>query len=40
LIWSAYDYYVKGNPGWQFAIFLIENAVYWYLRVIFNKRMS
>jgi len=40
LIWSLYDFFVKGDSGWQFTILLIGNAVYFNSRVIFNRKMN
>ncbi|MDR6999660.1 hypothetical protein [Neobacillus niacini] len=40
LIWSAYDFYAKGNSGLQFTILLIGNAVYLYSRVVYNRKMN
>ncbi|WP_397537812.1 hypothetical protein [Rummeliibacillus pycnus] len=40
LIWSLYDLFIKGNSGWQFTILLFGNAVYFWSRLIFNRKMN
>jgi hypothetical protein len=40
LIWSLYDFFVKGNSGWQFTILLIGCAVYFWSRVVYNRKIN
>jgi len=39
-IWSMYDFFIKGNSGWQFTILLLGNVVYFWSRMIYNRKMN
>jgi hypothetical protein len=40
LIWSLYDFFIKGDSGWQMTILLIGCAVYFWSRVVYNRKMN
>lgn len=40
LIWSLYDFFVKGETGWQFTILLIGNAIFLWSKVVYNRKMK
>ncbi|RPJ94122.1 hypothetical protein CW357_17060 [Rummeliibacillus sp. TYF005] len=40
LIWSMYDFFIKGNSGWQFTILLLGNVVYFWSRAVYNRSMN
>ena len=40
LIWSSYDFIIKGDSGWQMTILLIGCAVYFWSRVVYNRKMN
>ncbi|MED1490651.1 hypothetical protein [Bacillus smithii] len=40
LIWSLYSFFTIGDSGWQMTILLIGCAIYFWSRVIFNRKMN
>lgn len=40
LIWSLYDFFVKGNSGWQFTILMLGCVLYSCLRVFYHKKTN
>jgi hypothetical protein len=40
LVWSLYDFFVKGDSGWQMVVLLVGCAVYFWSRVVYNRRMN
>jgi len=40
LIWSLYSFFTNGDSGWQMTILLIGCAVYFWSRVILNRKMN
>lgn len=40
LIWSLYSFFTNGDSGWQMTILLIGCAVYFWSRVVFNRKMN
>jgi hypothetical protein len=40
LIWSLYDFFAKGETGWQFTILLIGNAIFLWSKVVYNRKMK
>ncbi|MDU4694837.1 MAG: hypothetical protein E6Y08_03405 [Paenibacillus sp.] len=40
LAWSLYDFVIKGEAGWQLTILLIGCAVYFWSRVVYNRKMN
>ncbi|SMG23538.1 hypothetical protein [Paenibacillus aquistagni] len=39
LIWSLYDFFAKGEAGWQSTILLIGSAIFFWTRVVYNRKM-
>lgn len=40
LVWSLYSFFTNGDSGWQMTILLIGCAVYFWSRVILNRKMN
>ncbi|MED3623533.1 hypothetical protein P4482_09410 [Neobacillus thermocopriae] len=40
LIWSLYSFFTSGDAGWQMTILLIGCAVYFWSRVIYNRKRN
>ncbi|WP_159881038.1 hypothetical protein [Paenibacillus puerhi] len=39
LVWSLLNYFTKGQTGWEFAILLMGNVVFFGSRVYFGRKM-
>ncbi|CAM2880392.1 hypothetical protein PASE110613_05675 [Paenibacillus sediminis] len=39
LVWSLFDFFTKGKTGWEFTILLIGNAIFFWSRAIYNRKM-
>ncbi len=40
LAWSFYEFFTKGDLGWQFIILLMGNVIFFGSRLIYNRKMS
>jgi hypothetical protein len=38
-IWSLYAFFAKGETGWQFTILLMGNAIFFWSRVVYKRKM-
>lgn len=39
LVWSLIDFFTKGKTGWEFTILLIGNAIFFWSRAYYNRKM-
>lgn len=40
LFWSLYDFFITGDSGWQMTILLIGSAIYFWSRVVYNRKIN
>ena len=40
LVWSLFDFFVKGDSGWQMVVLLIGCAVYFWTRVVYKLKVN
>jgi hypothetical protein len=40
LVWSLFDFLVKGDSGWEMVVLLVGCAVYFWSRVVYNSKVN